>query len=1037
MSSNNSSGRARVRSGRRKTDEASGSNGAIASGGPGPKGIQAPPDVVYKMSKKIAQLTKVIYYLNTKNEDHNVEVQSLIDAYEDELSEAIRDGTGQIQDLQGRLEESTIRLQAHEDVIQTYLETIAANEAEIHAVKEEEKDLRARYEKLESNYHEMESSHSKSLAKASKELVESAHELRAEHEEEVSGLVVDYQRRMKEMEAEHAEKIEKMEAEHKSKLRQQADNITDEKIKDSLMERVKIVEEQLRSALVENKDLRGHYDQRLKEAAVTLDDTEKKLNDDVSRYVEAQEVIHQLSASDFFFLRKDASIHALLQEVEDRAVKTANLEYQVQSETMRADTYKKELTLTSAKLHETIQTLAAAEEDVAERVRVQALTDERMHASEELLEKTQAEVANLTSNLESALSTIRELNDKIQELTREKADAIVAKVESDRAHKEVIAEMEQMRIDMLEDKQEALLRLENELTARFTAELDGQRASYEKMLQDVRREMEDVRLKLKAEIAHLYEKMEAERRAADERFAVERGELKAEIKRVEGEREGVRTRLVETEGVLSEKVKEIARLNDKVHRLEQTVKKLEDDKADLFQKMVRIDDQIRAEMNEVFRKEKIELQETMAVEHTREMEGLRDTLTLEHHRAQLAALQKAEAEFAEKMQVVTDANNAAAEEWEATKKMLDDQIALSGEEKGSLLKAVVDLKEEHSRVVSFMNQTHTATLETERRQLEFDASTRENQLKVSSTIALQNLERKHKQQLAELESSQKRQLDEIRQQNTINTLALKRDAESARFAEVAKTKKEAEIELEKCIEAHVEETAKVVLNMNIQRMADLRALGDEHDGRMAIRMKEIDGLKDVIKAHEATAASLRQDISTLKDKVYALDRELQRKEKEIEQLRIDSERELQSREAELAAEAVENIRQVNEDHLAEAQKMLTEFEKAQTFLKKQIANQAKQLQDADLKYINREPREVDLQRIADLEEDIRRRKRRAAALAEELDYCKLELNNREANFNKIFNKNPLVGVIEPLKGSPGKVCFLLPSEVLICIPSFM
>ena len=51
------------------------------------KGISAPPDVGYKMSKKIAQLTKVIYYLNTKNEDHNVEVQSLAEAYEDEIED--------------------------------------------------------------------------------------------------------------------------------------------------------------------------------------------------------------------------------------------------------------------------------------------------------------------------------------------------------------------------------------------------------------------------------------------------------------------------------------------------------------------------------------------------------------------------------------------------------------------------------------------------------------------------------------------------------------------------------------------------------------------------------------------------------------------------------------------------------------------------------------------------------------------------------------------------------------------------------------
>ncbi|ORY37894.1 hypothetical protein BCR33DRAFT_769488 [Rhizoclosmatium globosum] len=56
---------------------------------PSEKGVFAPPEVVFKMSKKIAQLTKVIYYLNTKNEDHNVEIQSLIDAYEDELTEVL------------------------------------------------------------------------------------------------------------------------------------------------------------------------------------------------------------------------------------------------------------------------------------------------------------------------------------------------------------------------------------------------------------------------------------------------------------------------------------------------------------------------------------------------------------------------------------------------------------------------------------------------------------------------------------------------------------------------------------------------------------------------------------------------------------------------------------------------------------------------------------------------------------------------------------------------------------------------------------
>jgi hypothetical protein len=37
------------------------------------------------MSKKIAQLTKVIYHLNTKNENHEGELDSLADQYESEI----------------------------------------------------------------------------------------------------------------------------------------------------------------------------------------------------------------------------------------------------------------------------------------------------------------------------------------------------------------------------------------------------------------------------------------------------------------------------------------------------------------------------------------------------------------------------------------------------------------------------------------------------------------------------------------------------------------------------------------------------------------------------------------------------------------------------------------------------------------------------------------------------------------------------------------------------------------------------------------
>ena len=49
------------------------------------------PDLHHKMSKKIAQLTKVIYHLNTKNEDHATMLETLDLQHKLELEQITKD----------------------------------------------------------------------------------------------------------------------------------------------------------------------------------------------------------------------------------------------------------------------------------------------------------------------------------------------------------------------------------------------------------------------------------------------------------------------------------------------------------------------------------------------------------------------------------------------------------------------------------------------------------------------------------------------------------------------------------------------------------------------------------------------------------------------------------------------------------------------------------------------------------------------------------------------------------------------------------
>ena len=54
------------------------------------------PDLHNKMSKKIAQLTTVIYHLNTKNEDNQSEMDIMATNHQNEIQQILRDAATRI-----------------------------------------------------------------------------------------------------------------------------------------------------------------------------------------------------------------------------------------------------------------------------------------------------------------------------------------------------------------------------------------------------------------------------------------------------------------------------------------------------------------------------------------------------------------------------------------------------------------------------------------------------------------------------------------------------------------------------------------------------------------------------------------------------------------------------------------------------------------------------------------------------------------------------------------------------------------------------
>ena len=66
------------------------------------------------------------------------------------------------------------------------------------------------------------------------------------------------------------------------------------------------------------------------------------------------------------------------------------------------------------------------------------------------------------------------------------------------------------------------------------------------------------------------------------------------------------------------------------------------------------------------------------------------------------------------------------------------------------------------------------------------------------------------------------------------------------------------------------------------------------------------------------------------------------------------------------------------------------------------------------RFDGRESREEDLRRIAALQAAVAQRDALVANASEEMRYYKIELQNREENYNQLFGKKPTIGKINPL-----------------------
>ncbi|XP_066035426.1 protein FAM184A isoform X4 [Chamaea fasciata] len=963
-------------------------------------GAEHSPDLHFKMSKKIAQLTKVIYALNTKNDEHEAAIQALKDAHEEEIQQILAETREKILQYKNKVAEEMDlkrKIQVLEESLEDHKKMKHQALTEFEAYKDRVEDMQLCAE----------AQHVQRVVTMSREV----EEIRKKFEERLRSFIqlqVQYEKdkrtALEDLKAAHRLEIQELLKTHQSQ------NATLSKGQEKLEELHRL----------ELEDLNNKVEELRLERKKLIEDYEGKLSKAQSFY---EHELDSLKRSQLFTAE---SLHACKEkEVELRK------EFQNQESMLRKNLgkLKTELQMVqdeAASLREKCQKLQVALGTAENNVQVlQKQLDDVKEEEMSLLSKhkeVESELAAARERLQQQATdlVLKASHIGMLQATQMTQEVTIRDLESEKSRlKEKLSQLEEER-NLLQSKTQSLDERQRQqilaLEKKVNEARETQREYYEKELVKLQARLEGEAAQLKEAHSKTLEELAWKHHtaieAAHSNANKDKKKLQMELEQqfekeklhLEDDKNQLRQQLENVKEELTTKLtsanQEVCRLQDLVRKSEQGLGTAEghisslQEAQEILQKELELTrarlrettdslysvegelDQERQQheaMIAAMREEEKFKVDRMArdleikwTENLRqECNKLREELRLQHEEDKKAAMTQL-------LQLKEREKNAARDGWQKKVEDLLDQI--------SLLKQNLEMQLSQSQSslqqlqAQFSQERQRLTQEIQ--ELEEEHQQRHKSLQEAHILAFQNMEETKEQEQKELE-------ERLQQKHSEELHALKETHKQA--MEGFKLEMEQELQT---LRFELEDEGKAMLaslrsELNHQHAAAIDQLRHNHQQELVAAKMELErsielgrrqekeflcrisDLQDELRHRDHHIAELDKEILHLHENISALTKELEFKGKEI--LRIHSE-----------------------------------------------SNQQISLEEMEEKYKNRESRPEDLQLISELKDLIAERDQLIKKLIEDKKFYQLELVNRETNYNKMFNASPNVGVINPL-----------------------
>ncbi|XP_043746296.1 protein FAM184A isoform X4 [Cervus elaphus] len=1006
-------------------------------------------DLHLKMSKKIAQLTKVIYALNTKNDEHESAIQALKDAHEEEIQQILAETREKILQYKSRVtEELDLRrkiqvLEASlEDHIKMKQQALTEFEAYKHRVEDMQLCAEAQHvqrivtmsrevEEIRRKFEERLRSFGQLQVQFEKDKRLALEELRTAHRREIQELLKYQQDHSASVTKgqEKAEELHRAEGEALNKalegLRLEREQLIEdyegklqkaqsfyERELDTLKRSQLFTAESLQASKEKEADLRKEFQGQ----EAILRKTIGKLKTELQMVQdEAGSLRDKCQKLQMALVTAENNVQVLQKQLDDAkegemALLSRHKEVESELAAARERLQQQASDLVLKASH--IGMLQATQ--MTQEVTIKDLESEKSRANERLsqLEEERAFLQSKTQSLdEEQKQRILDLEKKVNEAKKTQQEYYEMELKNlqsrlegevaqlNEAHSKTLEELawkhhmaiEAVHSNAIRDKKKLQMELE-EQHKKEKLNLEEDKDQLQQELENLKEELEDKLDSANQEIGRLQEmvsKSEQGLGSAEGLIA----SLQDSQERLQNELDLTKGRLKETKDALSNVE---SKLEQERRQHEETLAAMKEEEKLQVDKMAH---DLEMKWTENLRQECSKLREELRLQHEEDKKSAMSQLLQLKEREKNAARDSWQKKVEDLLNQISLLKQNLEMQLSQSQTSLQQLQAQFTQERQRLTQELEELEEQHQQRHKSLKEAHVLAFQTMEEEKEKEQRALESHLQQKHSAELQSLKDAHRESMEGFRIEMEQELQTLRFELEDEGKAMLASLRSELNQQHA-----AAIDLLR--HNHHQELA--AAKMELERSIDIsRRQSKEH-------MCRITDLQDEVRHREHHISDLDKEVQHLHENINALTKELEFKGKEILRIRSESNQQMRLHEQDLNKRLEKELDVMTADHLREKNIMRADFNKTNELLKEVNAALQVSLEEMEEKYLMRESKPEDVQMIAELKAMLTERDQVIKKLMEDNKFYQLELVNRETNFNKVFNSSPTVGVINPL-----------------------